>query len=177
MKRSNLKHYSLTSFLLLQPVNVIMCSIMMIFAVFLHRKAFVIHVFGVTTLLLVVLHKVNLCYGKIENPFALHERIVIIAGLFHCFVPIAGMFQPIAMYIHVGICFFVHVFHLGECYLVFNDIKMHDINYMIILWAVNIMEFIVNLAYCFPNIVSNEMFVVPLVIVEISAQLLASLKL
>jgi hypothetical protein len=54
---------------------------------------------------------------------------------------------------------------------------MKDTPYLVILWAVNLMEFAVNLAYCFPTIVSNRMFVIPLVVVEISALLLSSLKL
>jgi hypothetical protein len=146
-------------------------------AIFFQRSSFCVHVWGVTLFLLVVLHKINLCYGKIRNKFEVYEQIVVLAGVMHCFVPIVGTFFPVAMYVHVGICFSVHVLHLGQCYQVFNDIHMKDTSYLVILWAVNIMEFVVNLAYCFPTVISNRMFVVPLVVVEISASLLSSLKL
>jgi hypothetical protein len=146
-------------------------------AIFFQRNAFYFHVWGVTIFLLVVLHKINLCYGKITNKFKVYEQIVITGGIVHAFVPLVGIFFPIAMFVHVGICFTVHILHVGQSYQVFTDIKMRDTNYIIILLAVNVMEFFVNLAYCLPNVISNRMFVVPLVVVEMSALLLSSLRL
>lgn len=95
----------------------------------------------------------------------------------HCFVPIAGMFNMMAMYVHVGFCFSVHVLHLSESYLVFKDIKMQDRSYIFILWAVNVMEFAVNISYCFPDQIPSKYFIIPMLVTEISAQLLSSLKL
>jgi hypothetical protein len=167
----------LVNFFLFQPVNVALCTALIISAIFFQRNSFFFHVWGVTTLLLVVLHKINLCYGKIQNKFKVYEQIVIAGGVMHAFVPLIGIVIPIAMFVHVGICFMVHVLHLGQSYQVFNDIGMNDSGYLVVLWAVNVMEFAVNLAYCFPHIISNHMFVVFIVVVEMSALLLSSLKL
>ena len=84
--------YSLIDILLFQPVNVLFCLIMIYCAIFYQRNAFCVHVWGVTILLLVVLHKINLCYGKIENKFLIYEQIVLTGGIIHAFVPIIGIF-------------------------------------------------------------------------------------
>ena len=168
---------SIINFILLPPIHLCFCLSMITSSIYLQRNGFYFHVFGVTILLLIILYKINLCYNKIKNPFIIYEKIVIIGGILHAFIPIISIFYSIVMYYHVGICFCVHVLHLSQCYQVFYDIKMKDRSYIIILWCVNIMEFFVNLAYCFPNIISNKLFVVPLVVVEICALLLSSLRL
>lgn len=172
-----LKIKSLINFILLQPNNILLCLIMIFNSIYLQRNGFYFHVIGVTLLLLIILHKINLCYDKIENKYILYEYIVIIGGILHTIVPLISLKYSLVMYIHIGICFIVHILHLSQCYLIFYDIKMKDTYYIIILWAVNIMEFFVNLTFCFPEVIPNKLFVVPLVVVEISALLLSQLKL
>jgi hypothetical protein len=168
--------HKIVNFLLFKPFHLAIGYAMIACSVLLKRDAFCVHVFGVTFFLLVVLHKINMCYGIMENKFRYYEYVVLAGGVVHAFVPVIGLFYEVAMLVHIGLCFCVHVLHLLQCYQVFNDMKMKDNQYIFILWYVNIAEFAVNLAFALPFI-SDDVFVVFLVVVETSALLISSLKL
>ncbi len=171
------KRTTLIDILLWRPLHLFLGCGMIASVIFLQRNAFCIHVFGVTSLLLIVLHKINMSYGQLVNKFLMYEYVVVAGGFMHTLVPVVGMFYPIAMFVHLGICFVVHILHLLQCYQVFTDIHMNDTQYILILWMVNIFEFAVNFSYCFPTVISDSNFVAVLIGVEISALLISSLKL
>jgi hypothetical protein len=148
--------------------------------------AFCVHVFGVTYFLLVVLHKVNMCYESAqstENRFRHFEYAVLGGGCVHAFVPVAALLLPGAAagagaalaHAALGLC--LHAALLTQCHRVFSDLVMRDKQYIFLLWFVNIAEFTASLAFALPSVISDDIFVVFLVVVETSAMLISSVSL
>jgi hypothetical protein len=77
---------------------------------------------------------VNGAYGIFENKFQIYMIIVMAGGVIHCSVPVVSLFYGKAIYAHIGICFMVHVLHLGQSYMVINDMNLTDKTYQFLLW-------------------------------------------
>ena len=167
----------MTDWMVSKPVLLSLEWMMMTLTVFLGRNAFIAHVFVITYLLLIVLYKINKLYGQFNNPHYLSFVIVTAGGIVHAFVPIVGHFFKIAMYCHLGICFCVHILHLAQCYLVFKDITFKDEEFITILWAVNIVEMIANVAFVLDDVFSEQHFIACSLAVQAMALLIVNLHL
>jgi hypothetical protein len=155
---------------------VVLTWISMCTVIYFQRKAFVAHVVSVTYQLLIVLYQINSLYGRIKNKYELFYYFVVAGGTIHTFVPVFGIFYPVAMYGHIAFCFLVHILHLTECYIVFADMKVTDPYYIGILLTVNLLEFGANFAFMFPQAISDAHMVPILLCVEIMALLISILK-
>ncbi len=152
----------------------------MALTIYFGRKAFLAHVFLLTFLLLLILYKINGLYGSFENPYYTYFITVLCGGCAHVLIPIiATAFQlHTAMYAHLGVCFIVHVLHLSQCAYVFQDITFKDEEFILILWAVNICEMIVNIVYVFDHIFPrDEYYIACAVAVQAMALMIVNLHL
>jgi hypothetical protein len=150
--------------------------IMMALTIKYERDAFVAHVFGVTYQLLMVLTQLNRIYCQMEDSNLNFFYFVLVGGVVHSFVPVVGLFYSSFMYVHVGFCFTVHILHMIDCYMIFNHLSARDNGYIFILVLVNLMEFVANLTYMFPNTVSDRGMVLIFISVQLMALLLSVLK-
>ncbi len=148
----------LSTWLMSKSILTPMTWCIMALTIYLGRKAFLAHVFMVTFLLLLILYNINGLYGRFDNPYYTYFITVLGGGIAHAIIPIIGtsLHIHIAMYIHLGFCFLVHIFHLSQCAYVFQDITFKDEEFILILWVVNIGEMIVNIVYVFANIFTSD---------------------
>jgi hypothetical protein len=160
-----------------KPFLLLLSWTLMTLTIYLGRNSFLAHVFGVTYLLLIILYKINSLYGKFANPHYRFFIIVLGGGVAHAIVPIVGHYIQTAMFVHLGICFVVHILHLTECYMVFKDITFKDEEFIKILWAVNIGEMIVNIVFVFDKIFSQDHYIACSLAVQTMGLMIVNLNL
>jgi hypothetical protein len=169
--------FSLTDFVISKPFLIPLEWTLMALTIFLGRDAFIGHVCIVTFLLLVILHKINKLYGPFTNPHSLFLLAVLGGGSLHVVVPIIGTYFEVAMYVHLGICFMVHVLHLAQCYIVLRDISYKDNEFMAILLIVNLAEMVVNLVFVFRDLFSEDVYIACSLAVQVMSLMIVNLRL
>lgn len=113
------------------------------------EKAFFYHVVFVTNALLLETHKLNATFGKFKNPYKKFEIFLYVAGYLHIINPALMFKYPEVVYIHVPVCFTIHVFHMIDVQLVFSHANLHDPFHFIMLLILNLLELATNVAFVF----------------------------
>ncbi len=176
----NKNHLKCSDIIISKPVILPLTWGIMAVTIYMGRDAFLAHVFLVTFLLLIILYKINSLYGQFDNPHYYFYIVVLLGGAAHVAVPIVGIIlsgMHVALYSHLCFCFIVHVLHLSQCSIVFQDITFKDDEFIIILWAVNIGEMIVNIVYVFDEYFAEEQYIACSLAVQSMALMIVNLNL
>jgi len=110
------------------------------------KSAFILHAAYVTHTLLSVLVDVEEIYKNVQIPFNNCRRFIITTGVLHLINPCLMLYSwKWTYYLHLPICFSVHIFHLSYVRFVYRAVGYNDAVNWNTLMLLNFCEFVTNL--------------------------------
>ena len=109
-------------------------------------KGVIVHTMFVTYTLMSILVDVKEMFRRLKVPYNKYRQFIIVLGCVHLINPLVLLFEfEIVIYVHLVMCFFLHLFHTHYIVLVFRYMRYIDTYYYKILIILNVCEFLTNL--------------------------------
>ena len=109
-------------------------------------KCVLFHTMLVTYTLMSVLVDVKEIFRRLNVPYNKYRRFIVVLDFVHLINPLLLIFEhEYIIYVHLVMCFLLHLFHIHYIVLVFRSMKYIDTYYYKILVLLNFCELITNL--------------------------------